>query len=470
MQRKKWILLSVAISVLIIIIGSVLILAKGLKSAVPAEVTPTNISSYVAEDEPPAATPEIIRQPEDRIFVPGYCVTLSLLAEGADLRYQWYYRKPGRKEFSAWNGHTHASESVSPPDSWDGIELYCMITDAYGNSVRSDSITVSRGETLTVLGVGDSICSGRRNGSKGFVGDLGLPYLNCGVSGSSLSTVRTDVTNIPDQLMQVTDFQPDIIIAEGGLNDLYRNVPIGEIPTAQADSVDALDASTVMGGMQKLFLIMKQKYPDAQHCFLIVHKIFRKGKYLVNTPNKAGYTQTDLHDAFVACCRVYGVEAIDIFRESPLDTSDFSLLSECDYTSYSDPEWECARSNYSDYINGDGVHPLNLAYLEYYVPVILKHIRTQPVNLAITRQPEDVIVEKGQSFTLSLKAQGMGLRYQGYYKKTGQDSFRVWKGHTFPSETITPNETWDGIQLYCVVTDKFGNSETSEPATVYLFI
>ena len=86
------------------------------------------------------------------------------------------------------------------------------------------------------------------------------------------------------------------------------------------------------------------------------------------------YSQTDMHDAFVACCRVYGIEVIDIFKDSPLDTSDLSLLSECNYTSGSDPEWECARSNDTDYINGDGVHPLNRCYLEYYVPIILQHI------------------------------------------------------------------------------------------------
>ncbi len=465
MQRKKLLVLSIAISLFILTFVINLYILGRIKAALSKTITPTDTSDSAAPFEPSAAI-DIVRQPENRLFVPGGCVTLSLRAQGSDLHYQWYYRKPGEKDFSPWNGHTHASESVAPPDSWDGIELYCTVGEADGHSVRSDTITVSRGDTLSVLGVGDSICSGRRNGSKGFVGDLGLPYLNAGVSGSSLSTVRTDVTTIPDQLMQVTDFDPDIVIAEGGLNDLYRNAPLGEIPTVQADSMDALDTSTVMGGMQKLFLIMKEKYPDAQHCFLIVHKIFRKGVYLVDTPNQAGYSQTDMHDAFVACCRVYGIEVIDIFKDSPLDTSDLSLLSECNYTSGSDPEWECARSNDTDYINGDGVHPLNRCYLEYYVPIILQHIHTQVQKLAITSQPQDVEIMPGDSFLLSIEAEGTGLRCQWYYKKEGQDSFRVWNGHTFRSEIITPNSSWDGIQLYCEVTDKFGHSLQSDVITV----
>lgn len=427
---------------------------------------PTDGSVSSTQSEDPDAPIKIIRQPENRTYVPGTRITLSLKAMGNELQYQWYYKKPGQKEYRMWMGHTHSSELVDPNDSWDGIKLYCVITDSDSHSVQSDTITVYKGETLTVLGIGDSICSGRRNGSKGFVGDLGLPYINAGVSGSSLSTVRTDVTTIPDQLMQITDFDPDIIIAEGGLNDLYRNAPMGDIPTVQADSIDSLDTSTITGGMQKLFLIMKKKFPDAQHCFLIVHKIFRKGVYLVNTPNKAGYTQTDMHDAFVACCNVYGIEVIDIFQESPLDTSDLSLLCECNYTRDSDPDWECARSNETDYINGDGVHPLNRAYLEFYVPVIRKHIHTEMKRLKIVKQPRGASLAAGDLLTLSVSAQGVGLRYQWYYKKKGQKAFHIWKGHVSDSESVVPNASWDGIQLYCKVSDKFGHSVRSDKITV----
>ena len=465
MQRKKQLVIFLTISLVILLFVVTISVLSRETTAVPEEKTPVESTESTASTEPSFA---IIRQPENMLFVPGSCITLSLKAQGTGLQYQWYYRKPGQTEFSLWNGRTHSSELVAPVDSWDGIELYCTVTDGENHSIDSDIITVSKGKTLTVLGVGDSICSGRRNGSKGFVGDLGLPYLNAGVSGSSLSTVRTDVTNIPDQLLQVTDFDPDIIIAEGGLNDLYRNAPMGEIPTQQADRIDSLDPSTIMGGMQKLFLIMKEKYPDAQHCFLITHRIFRNGVYLVTTPNEAGYTQRDLHDAFVACCKVYDIEVIDIFKESPMDTRDFSLLCVFNYTSDTDPEWEESRSNETDYVNGDGVHPLNRGYLEYYVPIIQKHIHTEMKMPEITHQPQDVTVIPGDYFTLSIEAQGIGLQYQWYYKKEEQDSFNIWKDHTFESEVVFPNSSWDGIQLYCVVTDKFGHSVISDTMTVFL--
>lgn len=366
MPTAKWLLFCAFLLLCIITVSRISGAPVAGKEAVP-------ISRKTAQTpEAPPVPIEIICQPQNRVFVPGYCVTLSLQASGRGLQYQWYCKKPGQKKFRAWSGHTHASETVAPTGEWDGMRLYCDITDADGNSLQSDVVTVSRGDTPTVLGVGDSICSGRRNGSKGFVGDLGLPYLNAGVSGSALSTVRDDIISIPDKLMQVEDIQPDIVIAEGGLNDLYRNVPLGEIPKKTADSADSLDISTIMGGLQKLFLVMREKYPYAQHYFLIPHKICKYGSYLVTQPNGAGYTEQDMHDAFVACCRVYDIGVIDVFEESGLDTSDPSVLCAYDYKRGNDPDWERARSNDDDYVNGDGVHPLNRGYIEFYVPVILK--------------------------------------------------------------------------------------------------
>ena len=87
-------------------------------------------------------------------------------------------------------------------------------------------------------------------------------------------------------------------------------------------------------------------------------------------------------------------------------------------------------------------------------------------QLAITEQPVDQTVELGSPVTLSLKAVGMGLKYQWYFKKAGQTSFGEWKGHFRAAETCTPNATWDGIQLYCKITNGSGNSLHSSTVTI----
>ena len=88
--------------------------------------------------------------------------------------------------------------------------------------------------------------------------------------------------------------------------------------------------------------------------------------------------------------------------------------------------------------------------------------------LAITLQPSSRTVASGSATTLSLKAQRTGLKYQWYFKKKGQTSFTAWNGRTHASETVTPNDTWNGIQLYCVVSDAVGDSVKSAVITVTL--
>ena len=86
--------------------------------------------------------------------------------------------------------------------------------------------------------------------------------------------------------------------------------------------------------------------------------------------------------------------------------------------------------------------------------------------LAITTQPMSKTINLGDSVTLSLKAQGSGLTYQWYFKKTSQTSFNVWNEHTHASETCTPNASWNGMQLYCIVKDSAGHSVKSNTVTV----
>ena len=81
-------------------------------------------------------------------------------------------------------------------------------------------------------------------------------------------------------------------------------------------------------------------------------------------------------------------------------------------------------------------------------------------------QPVGATITLGDTISLSLKARGVGLTYQWYFKKSGQSSFSIWDGRTGASETVTPNATWDGIQLYCAITDSNGNVANSDIITI----
>ncbi|MCC8074972.1 MAG: hypothetical protein LIO95_03350, partial [Clostridiales bacterium] len=93
---------------------------------------------------------------------------------------------------------------------------------------------------------------------------------------------------------------------------------------------------------------------------------------------------------------------------------------------------------------------------------------TLGATLAITSQPEDVTVQAGKEVSFTVEATGTDLSYQWYYKKAGATSWSIWNNHTTATTSATANSSWDGMQVYCVVTDGNGNSVSSDPATITL--
>ena len=72
----------------------------------------------------------------------------------------------------------------------------------------------------------------------------------------------------------------------------------------------------------------------------------------------------------------------------------------------------------------------------------------------------------GDALTVSVKAEGKGLRYQWYCRKVGNSSWTEWNGRVNASETVVPNETWNGMQLYCRVKDSSGKTVSSSVAYI----
>ena len=59
------------------------------------------------------------------------------------MTFKWYYKKAGATSWTEWKGRTQSSFTVHSNDTWNGMKVYCRITDANGKSVKSDEITVT---------------------------------------------------------------------------------------------------------------------------------------------------------------------------------------------------------------------------------------------------------------------------------------------------------------------------------------
>ncbi len=88
---------------------------------------------------------EITKQPENVTAVKGETAVVTVEATGSDLTYTWYYKNPGNKKFyvsgSAFaEGNTYQIQM----NSWrDGQQVYCVVTDGNGNTLTSETVTLS---------------------------------------------------------------------------------------------------------------------------------------------------------------------------------------------------------------------------------------------------------------------------------------------------------------------------------------
>lgn len=89
-----------------------------------------------------AGTPvEIISHPDNTTGELNKLVSTSVKAEGCGLKYQWYERNAGTS-YWARAKDTDDTYSCTLTKFRDGKEVYCEITDAFGNKVRSRSATL----------------------------------------------------------------------------------------------------------------------------------------------------------------------------------------------------------------------------------------------------------------------------------------------------------------------------------------
>ena len=103
----------------------------------------------------------------------------------------------------------------------------------------------------------------------------------------------------------------------------------------------------------------------------------------------------------------------------------------------------------------------------YQVSTETATITRSALPVQITEQPSDVYAEMGETFSVKVKAEGEGLTYQWYYKNKGGKNFAASsiKKSTYSSKMVS---YMVGRQVYCVVTDKYGNQATSDVVTIDL--
>ena len=86
----------------------------------------------------------IVQQPESVTVANGEAVSVTVVAEGDGLTYHWYYASATASKFtkSETKGNTYCTTMNADRD---GRRLYCIIKDTYGQSVKTEVISIYMG-------------------------------------------------------------------------------------------------------------------------------------------------------------------------------------------------------------------------------------------------------------------------------------------------------------------------------------
>ena len=105
---------------------------------------------------------KITKQPVSYTGEAGSKVTFTVEAQGDGLSFQWYVKNRGGSKFSR-SSVTKASYTVTLTEDTDGRQLYCVVTDRYGGSVQSNTVSM----TLKEAAFGAPVLKGAGAGTNG---------------------------------------------------------------------------------------------------------------------------------------------------------------------------------------------------------------------------------------------------------------------------------------------------------------
>ena len=276
------------------------------------------------------------------------------------------------------------------------IPVYCRFTDylnrmdttmfvegsypseyfTYGKDSLSENFGLNRRQAqevqnITSSGVlygkkiaynGDSIAETRLQSTSAYNGggyakiiaDLtGGTYANSSVSGGILASAVPSGT-MPHSVVNTLNNMPDdadLICIEGGINDYWRDVPLGDY--TESDYSGTLDTTTVCGALESIFRQATEKWVGKPICFVIVHKI----KSTVYVANSAGWTFAQGREKMIGICKKYAIPFYDAFAESGLNA----------YNNIQNTNFLTSNSSGTP----DGCHPNEAGYKKYYVPQLI---------------------------------------------------------------------------------------------------
>lgn len=219
---------------------------------------------------------------------------------------------------------------------------------------------------------------------------------NNAVGGTTIAKVKKNPlstgTSILERVESMRD-NYDVILLDGGFNDMFLNVAVGEV-TSESDRSGIYDVFTTAGALERICYFLTKNYPSAVKLFVLCH---------ICDEQQAVY-----RDVICRVLKKWGIPYVDIAGET-----DFRAVNEEINNQY----FFCNNSA----VVADGIHPVAYAQQKVYGAVIEKKLALLFADQnTLTVDKEHIDVTKGATAQLTLRRGG--LPYDGVVSWTSSDS------------------------------------------------
>ncbi len=379
----------------------------------------------------------ILQQPADVAVPLGEIASTTVIAEGEGLTYQWYGREANGREFkSSLKGDTY---SVALVKSKIGRTVWCVITDAEGNSVTT------REAILSVA----------------YPEDYEAPTV-------TVDEVNTSAKVSPGETAFVT-------VAATGYGALHYQWYI------QNKGSESRSRSNIKGPDAAIYSVAMTAARDGRTVWCVVTDAW--GNSATSEPVTIGYDRPAGYERPTVT-----VSEGDIHTD--VDAGELASVT----VTAAGPNGDADGLHYQWYLRADENAPWSRSSLKgdtYSVKMVPSKsgrqvkcvvtdaygkktesavftltmvIPTEYHGPSITGQPGSVTVARGEIAATTVAADGEGLTYQWYGREANGRTFR--SGLTGPTYSVAMVPSKSGRQVWCVVTDKYGRTVTSDVATL----
>ena len=360
-----------------------------------------------------AQTPlKITRQPKNGYAKDGTIASTTVSVQGDGVRFQWYLQSPGQEKFyeSAVTSDTY---SMRMTKETSGRKVYCVITDRYGNSVTSETVKLRIPSSLKIT----------QQPENGYAADG--------------ETVRTSVTAKGDGLRY------QWYVKTAGKSQFEKS--------SVQKKAYSFKISAKSSGRQ-VYCVITDDHGNSVTTDTVTLKIPTPLKITLQPGN--GYAE----DGKKAVTTVL-VQGDELRYQWYLKNPGQDKFYESSVTG---PKYAVTMSKK---ISGRQVYCVITDRLGNQVITDTVTLAL-PAPIMLNQQPADAYAFSGDKVSTAVTAKGNGLRYQWYLKNVGQTKFSK-SSITKSVYTTTMNDKSAGRQVYCVITDKDGNTTQTRTATLH---